>query len=81
MSTISGVNNNLVQAQLSGAQTRAAIDTEIAAKTLDMARDQGQMALKLLDEAAQIGEMGQGANAPGLGAIVSGIGQNIDVRA
>ena len=76
MSEISNVNQQIVQSQLAAAQTQQAIQVSIARKTLDTARQEGAAVLKLLESATQI--------APAeitLGAIVSGKGQNLDVKA
>lgn len=79
MTGINTASQNLLQSQLNGIQTRAAVDMKVAAKTLDMARDQGDMALKLLDQAAQVNQAVEGR--PTYGALVSGLGQKIDISA
>ncbi|MBN1765875.1 MAG: hypothetical protein JW860_11495 [Sedimentisphaerales bacterium] len=83
MSLISNVNNSLVQSQLESLKLRSDIDTKLAAKSLDIARDQGEAVLTLLDAAADLAKeanASQGSNIT-WGTIVSGLGQNIDVHA
>ncbi|MBN2211157.1 MAG: hypothetical protein JW709_07150 [Sedimentisphaerales bacterium] len=78
MSGIGNVNNSLIQSQLASLQLQQAIDTKIAAKTLDNARTQGDAALKLLDAAAQVAR--QTGAQPTFGQLVSGLGMNLDVE-
>ena len=80
---ISGVNNSLIQSQLAGLQLRQNLDVSVAKKTLDHARMQGDAALALLDSAVQIAQGSDTANKPRLtiGALVSGLGQNLDCSA
>ena len=79
---ISNVNNSLVESQLASATLHQQISTRIAAKTLDVAKAQGQAAISLLDSAAQVA---QSANTEKptltLGALASGVGQNLDIKA
>jgi hypothetical protein len=81
MSGISNVNNDLLASQLAGLQLRQAIDVQVAAKTMDIARQQGDAVLALLDSAAGAAQT-MTADQPRLtlGALVSGLGQNLDVR-
>lgn len=81
MSAIDGVNNSLIQSQLANIQLRQEIDTKIAKKTLDMAKNQGEMVLKLLSTATDVVRQNTPAQRTTLGAIVSGLGQNIDLQA
>ncbi len=76
MSGISNVNQQIVQSQLAAAQTQQAIQVSIARKTLDAAKQEGTAVLKLLESATRISP----ADIT-LGAIVSGKGQNLDVKA
>jgi len=81
MSSIGNVNNSLLQSQLSGIQLREEISYRVAAKTLDAARDQGDMVLTLLDKAADVARnTNQQNQIPTLGAVVSGLGQSLDIR-
>ena len=77
---ISGVNNSLVQGQLAALELRQNINVGVAKKTLDHARMQGDAALALLDSAVQVAQGVEAANKPRLtiGALVSGLGQNLD---
>lgn len=76
MSGVGGISNSLIQGQLAGVRLGNEISYRVAAKTLDAARDQGAAVLQLLDAAADVGK-GQGSVT--LGAIASGLGQNLDV--
>ena len=82
MSGISNVNNSLLQSQLAAAQLDQQISYSIAGKTLDAARNQGDMVLVLLDQAADVAKS-SADQKPQLtyGALVSGLGQNLDVTA
>ncbi len=81
MMNISNVNNSLLQSQLANIQLRNAIDYKVASKTLDVAHNQGDMVIKLLEQAAEVAQA-----APSdkliltMGALVSGLGQNLDIR-
>lgn len=77
---ISGVNNSLIQSQLSALELRQNINVGVAKKSLDHARMQGDAALALLDSAVQVAQGAEVANKPRLtmGALVSGLGQNFD---
>ena len=81
MSAISGVNDTLLQSQLSNVQIRQAIDVKVAKKALDATEMQADAALKLLDAAATMAkEIGASKAAiPTFGSLVSGLGQNLDV--
>ena len=83
MSAINSVNNTFLQSQLAGTQLREQIGYKIAAKTLDAARDQGDMVLTLLDSATDVARSAHADQtaAPTYGAIVSGLGQNLDLSA
>lgn len=74
MNTIA--SDNLLQSQLAAIQTREQIGYRVAAKGLDAARQQGAAVLELLDAAANLA----GGGEPTLGQLVSGLGQNLDVR-
>ena len=76
MSGISNINNSLLQSQLTNLQLRRDINVKVASKTLDAARDQGAAVLQLLDQAADLAQ-----TAPTYGALVSGLGQNLDLTA
>ena len=80
MSNISSVNNTLIQSQLSALELRQNLDVSVARKTLDQARMQGDAALALLDSAVQVARGDDAADKPRLtiGALVSGLGQNLD---
>ncbi|MCP4709079.1 MAG: hypothetical protein GY869_10670 [Planctomycetes bacterium] len=80
MSIISGVNNSLIQSQLATLQLRQNVDVGVAKKTLDHARMQGDAALALLDSAVQVAQGAEVIAKPRLtiGALVSGLGQNLD---
>lgn len=78
MPSISNINNSLIQSQLASLQLQQAINTQVAAKTLDMARHQGDAALKLLDAAAAAARPGE--TQPTFGQLVSGLGMNLDVE-
>jgi hypothetical protein len=81
MSGISNVNNDLLASQLASLQLRQAIDVQVAAKTMDVARQQGDAVLTLLDSAAGAAQtMAAAQPRLTLGALVSGLGQNLDVR-
>lgn len=79
MSAMDGINNSILQSQLSAMQIRQAIDVKVAAKTMDMARDQGQAVLKLLDSAMQVSNAAD--KTPTFGQLASGLGMNLDVKA
>lgn len=80
MSGISNVSNQLLQSYLSSATLKQDIGVRVAAKTMDAARQEGDAALKLLDQAAQISQQGLAQmGVPTMGAVVSGLGQNLDV--
>jgi len=83
MSAISGVNNNLIQGQLANAQLRQQIDVKIAKKTLDATAAQGEAVVSLLEDAVEFSKQTTSASKPTLtfGSLVSGLGQNLDVRA
>ena len=53
----------------------------MAGKTLDVARNQGDMVIKLLEQAAEVAQAAP-SDKPVLtmGALVSGLGQNLDIR-
>ena len=76
MSSIGSVNNTLIETQMASAALSQAISTKVASKTLDAARDQGAAAVALLDTAEQ-------TSKPPLtfGAMASGLGQNLDIKA
>ena len=83
MSMIEGVNNSLLQSQLANIQLRQEIGTSIAKKTLDTARAEGDAVLSLLAEAVDFARQVNSSSRPILtvGAVVSGLGQNLDVSA
>ncbi|MBN2376951.1 MAG: hypothetical protein JXD22_11145 [Sedimentisphaerales bacterium] len=83
MSAISEVNNNLIQGQIASAQLRQQIDVKIAKKTLDAAEVQGEAVVSLLEDAVTFSKQANSASKPILtfGSLVSGLGQNLDVRA
>ncbi len=84
MSAINGIDstNSLLQSQLQSAKAREDIKYRVAAKTLDAARDQGDMVLQLLGEAAQVAKSAPGdTRGVTVGAIVSGLGQTVDIMA
>ncbi len=83
MSAISNVNSNLIQGQLANAQLRQQIDVKIAKKSLDAAEVQGEAVISLLEEAVQFSKQTTSASRPTLtfGSLVSGLGQNLDIRA
>jgi len=83
MSAISNVNSNLIQGQLANAQLRQQIDVKIAKKTLDAAEVQGEAVVSLLEDAVKFSKQTTSASKPILtfGSLVSGLGQNLDVRA
>ncbi len=78
MSSIGNISNSLLQSQLSALAVQQVISTQVAAKTLDMARSQGDAALKLLDAAAETTR--QTGAQPTFGQLVSGLGMNLDVE-
>ena len=80
MSTIGSATNNLLQSQLTGVKLRNDISYRLAAKSLDVTRTQGDAAIKLLDQAAELAQEIAANQKPNLtmGAIVSGLGQNLD---
>jgi len=80
MSSMSGVNNSIVQSQLSSLQLLQQISTKVAAKSLDSARMQGAAALKLLDSAAQVAASDNSSD-PTLNQLASGKGQSVDLYA
>ena len=85
MSSIDSVNNTLMQTQMASAALSQQISTRVASKTLDAARDQGAAAVALLDAAAQVAKAANAEQTgrPPLtfGAMTSGLGQNLDVKA
>ena len=83
MSDISSVNNSLLQSQLANIQLRRDIDIKVARKTLDAAEAQGEAALALLDQAAELAQSMASTGKPALtvGALVSGLGQSLDLHA
>ena len=80
MSNISGVNSTLIQSQPSALELGRNLDVSVAKKSLDQARLQGDAALALLDSAVQVARGDEAADKPRLtmGALVSGLGQNLD---
>ncbi|MCF7958782.1 MAG: hypothetical protein K9M57_10075 [Phycisphaerae bacterium] len=85
MSTTNGINatHSLLQSQLQSLKLREDIQYRIAAKTLDASRNQGAMLLEILDQSTTIAKSAPGGSARGsvtIGAIVSGLGQTIDVQ-
>ena len=83
MSPLDSVNGNLLQSQLTAAQLRQDIGVKVAAKTLDAARNQGDMVVALLDQAVEMAQTTNSCSEPALtiGAVVSGLGQNLDMQA
>ena len=81
MSSISGVNSRLVATALDQMQLQQSIDTQLAVKGLDAARQQGQAAVAMLEAAADVANAVQGQKPVlTLGALASGVGQNVDIR-
>jgi hypothetical protein len=80
MSGISNINDSILQSQLTGLQVQQQISVKVAAKTLDVARDQGAAVLDLLDSAMQAAQADNSA-PPTLGQLVTGKGMNLDVYA
>ncbi len=78
MTSINSTTQSLIQSQLANVQLREDISYRIAAKTLAAARQQGDMALNLLEAAAEIPQQSAN-NPPTMGAVVSGLGQNLDI--
>ena len=72
-----------MQSQLAGLELRQNLAVSVAKKSLDHARMQGDAALTLLDSAVQVAQGGDAADKPRLtiGALVSGLGQNLDLSA
>ena len=83
MSPLDSVNGNLLQSQLTAAQLHQGIGFKVAAKTLDAARNQGEMVVALLDQAVEMAQTVSTSSEPALtiGAVVSGLGQNLDMQA
>ena len=82
MSTVNALDNRLIQSQLAAARLQNDIAVRVAKKGLDITRNQGEMVLSLLEEAAQLAKTSAGRPpAPTLGSIVSGLGQKIDLKA
>ena len=85
MSSIGSVNNTLIETQMASAALSQQISTKVASKTLDAARDQGAAAVALLDAAAQVAKAAtaEQTSKPPLtfGAMASGLGQNLDIKA
>ncbi len=81
MTNISNINNSLLQSELTNIQLRSAISYKVAGKTLDVARNQGDMVVNLLEQAAEVAQAAPSDKpALTLGALVSGLGQNLDIR-
>ena len=80
MSSISNINSSLLQSQLENLQLRQTINVKVASKTLDVARDQGAAVLQLLDQATDLAQTAP-QSALTYGALVSGLGQNLDLTA
>ncbi|MBN1437067.1 MAG: hypothetical protein JW936_08320 [Sedimentisphaerales bacterium] len=77
---MSNVTNSLVQSQLANAALYQQINTKVAAKAMDIAKVQGEAAISLLDSAAQIAKAANTEKPTlTLGALASGLGQNLDV--
>jgi hypothetical protein len=83
MSMINGVNEKILESQLSNVQIRQAIDVKLAKKALAVTEAQAAAALKLLDAAAEMAKEAGTSDylARTLGSIASGLGQNLDVLA
>ncbi len=81
MSSISNINSDILNSQLSAANVSNQIQVKIAKKSLDANRQQGEMALKLLDSALDVAQQGSVQPELTMGAVVSGLGQCCDVRA
>lgn len=79
MRGIEGINQALLQSQLTAAQTQQAAGVKVAAKTLQAARDEGAAVVKLLEGAAELARQNTAGANPPLSALVSGLGQNLDV--
>ena len=80
MDPISSVNNSLLQSQLTAAKLNVDIGYKLAAKTMDSARQQGAAVLSLLESAAEVAQSSTPSGpTPTLGAIASGLGQNLDI--
>ncbi|MBN1844854.1 MAG: hypothetical protein JW810_04165 [Sedimentisphaerales bacterium] len=83
MSAISTINQRLIQSQLDQVRLQQEIDIRVAKKALDANRMQADAALALLDEAGEMARQLQASDneAVSLGALVSGLGRQLDVRA
>ncbi len=83
MSIVSGVNETILESQLANLQIRQAIDVQVAKKVLDTTEVQADAALKLLESVAEMAkQVGTSDNSTvTLGALASGLGQNLDVLA
>lgn len=83
MSMMECVNNSLLNSQLANLQLQQEINTSIAQKTLDVARAEGDAVLTLLAEAADFARQANSTDPRPVtvGAVVSGLGQNLDIRA
>lgn len=75
MSQIGSVGNSLIQSQLNATQLRENIAYAVAAKSLNVVRDQGAAVLSLLDQVVEMAE--NAAPEP----TASPLGRNINVRA
>lgn len=80
MPEISNVNNSLVQTGLDSLELRDKIAYRVAAKAMDIARDQGAAVLSLLEGVIDMVEI-QGQQIDSMVSSPAGsIGQNLDVR-
>jgi hypothetical protein len=80
MSGMSSINDSILQSQLAGLQVQQQISVKVAAKMLDITRDQGAAVLQLLDSAMQAGQT-SAVSAPTMGQMVTGKGMNLDLYA
>lgn len=81
MSEISNVSNSLVQTAVDNLQLRDKIAYRVAARMMDVARNQGAAMLSLLENAADIVEI-QGRQIDSSTTSSAGaIGRNLDVHA
>jgi len=82
MNALSGVTQSLVQSELASLQTRQAIDVAVAKKSLDSSRQTGDAIVALLEGAVAVAEASgsSGGGRVTVGALVSGLGQHLDVR-
>jgi GTP cyclohydrolase I len=81
VSEISNVNNSLVQTTVDNLQLQEKIAYRVAAKMMDVARNQGAAVLSLLEGAADMVEIQGQQIDSSVTSAASSIGQNLDVHA